>query len=158
MLRAHAAELLLCIEVGGNYTANYRGCSKWKEAERKGVSTRLPAPAKPSLEQENLGPGWNHVVKADAIKNPAPTPSGAIARTERQAVSKDGNAKPTRPVVPVANPSAPSTKTGPAPGHHRSPGEPPDRGLRRVDTSSSRRGPFPSIGGGKSSSKPFSSS
>jgi hypothetical protein len=120
---------LKCCSSGGKYTAKYRGCSKWKEAKataakrsegdrgrKDGVSTRLPAPAKPSLDQENLGPGWNHVVrggrvvKAAAMRNSAPTPSEAIARTERQAVSKGGRANPARPVVPVANPTAPAPK------------------------------------------------
>jgi hypothetical protein len=48
---------LKCCRCGGNHTANYRGCSKWKEAKaatakraqgersrKDGVSTRLPAP------------------------------------------------------------------------------------------------------------------
>jgi hypothetical protein len=70
---------LKCCSCGGNHTANYRGCSKWKEAKaatakrakrershKDGVSTRLPAPkAAPirlSPENKKLGPGWNHVV------------------------------------------------------------------------------------------------
>ncbi|KDR15885.1 hypothetical protein L798_09811 [Zootermopsis nevadensis] len=56
------------------------------------------------------------------MKNPAPTPSSAIARTERQAVSKGGRAKPARPVVPVANPTAPvPKKTDPTPPKGQSP-------------------------------------
>ncbi|KDR20965.1 Kelch-like protein 10 [Zootermopsis nevadensis] len=85
-------------------------------------------PRRRQLSQENLGPGWNHVVrggrvvKAKAAKNPASTPSGAIARTERQAVPKDGNAKPARPVVPVGYPAAPAPKkTVPAPPKGQSP-------------------------------------
>jgi hypothetical protein len=62
---------LKCCSCGGNHTADYRGCSSWKEAKasaakraqgerdrKDGVSTSLPAPksapAKPSTEQENL--------------------------------------------------------------------------------------------------------
>jgi hypothetical protein len=197
---ATSKEHLKCCSCGGNHTANYRGC-KWKEAKaaaakrvkgergrKDGVSTRLPAPssalAKSFPEQENLGPACNHVVrgcrviKAKAAENPAPTPPGAVERTERRAVTKDGNAKPARPLVKVAKPTPPAPKriapapkkttpsakkTAPAPkkidptqgsvtgpGHHRSPGEPPDPGLRRVDMPSSRRGPFPSIRGARS--------
>jgi hypothetical protein len=75
---------LKCCSCGENHTANYRGCSKWKEAKaaaakraqgersrRDGVSTRLPAPksapAKPSPEQEKLGSGWNHAVRGGRV-------------------------------------------------------------------------------------------
>jgi hypothetical protein len=68
-----------CCSCGGNHIANYRGCTKWKEAKaaaakrgqgersrKDGNSTRLSAPksapAKPSHEQERLVSGWNHVV------------------------------------------------------------------------------------------------
>jgi len=71
---------LKCCSCGGNYTAYYRGCSKWKDAKaaapkraqwersrKDGVSMRPPAPkAAPirlSPEQEKLGTGWDHVVR-----------------------------------------------------------------------------------------------
>lgn len=70
-----------------NHTAYYWGCSKWKEAsavlttrastERRqmsGSSGRSGAPKEarevPSAEQENLGPGWNHVVLWGRVRLP----------------------------------------------------------------------------------------
>jgi hypothetical protein len=64
---ATSKQQLKCCSCGGNHTANYRGCSKWKEAraaaakraqvergQKDGVSSRLPAPksapARPSPE------------------------------------------------------------------------------------------------------------
>jgi hypothetical protein len=99
---------LKCCSCGGNHTASYRGCSKWKEAKaavakraqgersRKDViSTRLQAPksapAKRSSEQEELSPGWNHVVRGGRVVKAQPTPSPTSTstdtgrRTERQA-------------------------------------------------------------------------
>ena len=91
-----------CCGCGGNYTANYHGCVKWKEASAalakqapkrswKSVATGQPADPKaqragPSAEQMDLGDGWNHVtrrgrvVKATTIpptnlhSNPPPQP------------------------------------------------------------------------------------
>jgi hypothetical protein len=71
---------LKCCNCGGNHIANYRGCSKWKEAKaaaakraqiergrRDDVSTRVhapkSAPSMPTPEQEALDSGWNHVVQ-----------------------------------------------------------------------------------------------
>jgi hypothetical protein len=108
---------LECCSCGGNHTANYPDCSKWKEAKaaaarreqgesgrKDGVSTRLPAPesapAEPSPEQEKLGPGWNHVVrggrvaKVQATPNPTPTSSSTGRRTERQLPQRAANVSP----------------------------------------------------------------
>jgi hypothetical protein len=73
---------------GGKSRANYRGCTKWKEAkvalvkrahiERNKVSG-LPIPttklAEPSAEQESLGPGWNHAVRGGRVVKAATPPS-----------------------------------------------------------------------------------
>jgi hypothetical protein len=120
----------LCCSCGENHTANYHGCSKWKEVKaaaakraqgegsrKDGVSTRLPAPnsapAKPSSEQEKLGSGWNHivrggrVVKAQATPSPASTSSDTGRRTERQVAPKGGQRKPACLKCRWWNPSHP---------------------------------------------------
>jgi len=72
-----------CCGCGGNHTANYRGCVKWKEAKaaiakqapessRKSVATGQPAEPKaqragPSAERMDLGEGWNHVVRGGPV-------------------------------------------------------------------------------------------
>jgi hypothetical protein len=104
---------------GGSHTANYRGCSKWKEAKaaaakraqiergrRDGVSTRLhapnSAPCMPTPEQEALGSGCNHVVQGDRIvkahdtSSPTPTTCGLGRWSERQAVHTVVKSQPHR--------------------------------------------------------------
>jgi ribosomal protein L44E len=117
-------QLLKYCSCGGNNTANYCGCRKWKAAKaaatnraqgergrKYGVFTRLLAPnsasAKPPLEQEKLCPGWNHVVrggrvfKAQTTPIPTPTSSGTGRRTERQATPAGDQSKPSCPEVSV---------------------------------------------------------
>jgi hypothetical protein len=81
---AISKQQLKCSSCGANHTANYRGCSKWKEAraaaakraqgeggQKDGVSSRIPAPksalVRPSPEEDKLGQGWNHVVQGSRI-------------------------------------------------------------------------------------------
>jgi hypothetical protein len=120
------------LQLRGNHTANYRCCSKWKEAtaaaakhaqgergQKDGVSTHLPAsksaPARPP-EQEKLGPGWKHVVrggsvvKAQATKEPTPNPPGAGGQTGRRAAPADGQPKHCPPGAPVVDPQPPQNK------------------------------------------------
>jgi len=68
----------VCCGCGGNHTASYRVCVKWKEAKAalakqapqrsmRSVATAQPAAPKaqragPSSEQRNLREGWNHVI------------------------------------------------------------------------------------------------
>jgi len=95
-----------CCGCGGNHTARYRGCVKWKEAKaalakqapqhsRKSVATAQPAAPKdqragPSAEQRNLGEGWNHViqggrvVKATEIPPNKPHPNPFLIRSRRR--------------------------------------------------------------------------
>jgi hypothetical protein len=124
---------LKCCSCGKTHTASYRGCNKWKEAKaaatkraqgertrKDDVSTGLPAPksapAKPSPEQEKLGPGWNHVVrgsrvvKVQATQRPASTSSDTGRRTERQAAPKEGHRKPACPKVSVVESQPPRSK------------------------------------------------
>jgi hypothetical protein len=124
---------LKCCSCGGNYTANYRDCSKWKEVKaaaamraqeercrKDEVSTRRPAPKsvppKPSPEKEKLGPGWNHVVrggsvvKAQATPNHAPTSSGTGRRTARQAAATGGQRKPASTDLSVVESQPPRCK------------------------------------------------
>jgi hypothetical protein len=68
-----------CCSCGGDHTANYRGCMKWKEA-RAALTNRAPdqgqrstatgkstAPkarrTEPSAEQRDLGERWSYVVR-----------------------------------------------------------------------------------------------
>jgi hypothetical protein len=86
---------LKCCSCGGNHTANYRGCAKWKEA-KAALTKRTPAPcvhmngatgrsasaqetrAEPSAEQKSLGPESCHVVRGGrVVKPPHPTHSQA---------------------------------------------------------------------------------
>ena len=103
-LRLHAAKLrvrapvhrvwgllpLQCCGCGGNHTANYHGCIKWKEAKtalakrvpdgvRKSAATgHSAAPnaqwAGTSAEQMDLGDGWNHVVRGGRVVKATTTP------------------------------------------------------------------------------------
>jgi hypothetical protein len=117
---------------GGNHTANYCGCSKWKEAKaaaakraqgergrNDGVSTRLPAPKsappKPSPEQEKHGHGWNHVVRGGCIvkaqSSSSPTSASSdTGRTERQVALTDGQRKPACPEVSAVESQSPRSK------------------------------------------------
>jgi hypothetical protein len=88
---------LKCCSCGGNHSANYRGCAKWKEAKaalakrspsvrsKVGSAPRPPVTPKaqrpePTAEQESFGQGWNHVarggrvIKATSQPPPKPTP------------------------------------------------------------------------------------
>jgi hypothetical protein len=110
---ATTKQQLKCCCCGSNHTGNCRGCSKWKEAiaaaakraqrecgQNDSFTSRLPAPisapARPPTVQENLGPGWNQVVrggrvmKAQAPKEPAPNPSGAGEETRKRAAPAVG--------------------------------------------------------------------
>jgi hypothetical protein len=74
-----------------------------------GVSMRLQTPKwaqpKPSPEQENLGPAWNHVVRGcrlvqtQATPNPTPISSDTIRLTERLTAPTSGQCKPAYPQV-----------------------------------------------------------
>jgi hypothetical protein len=117
---------LKCCSCGGNHTANYRGCAKWKEAkaalakrapiERTNVGG-APSPPKakqavPSAEQENLGPGWNHVVhggrvvKAATLPPSEPSPGQVTESPTRDEVT------PTTATGKTLN-SAPKVTVGP---------------------------------------------
>jgi hypothetical protein len=83
---------LKCCNCGGNQTANYQGCSKWKEGKAalarqvpnqrirtsgaavQSAAYRVITP-QTSAEQESLGCGWNHVVRGvRVVKGTLPTP------------------------------------------------------------------------------------
>ena len=80
---------LSAVPAGGNHTANYRGCVKWKKARAalakrapeqgpKSINTGHPvAPkaqrARPSAEQMDLGEGWCDVVQGGVSSGPRPT-------------------------------------------------------------------------------------
>jgi hypothetical protein len=98
---------LKCCSCRGNHTANYRGCSKWKEAkaalakqvpmQRTRTSGAAVQPAankvvtpQPSAEQQSLGSGWNHVVQGGRIvKATLPTPLEPAPRSVTVVPQKD---------------------------------------------------------------------
>jgi len=112
-----------CCGYGGNHTAHYRGCVKWKEASaalakqapersRKNVATGQPAAPKaqqagPSAEQMDLGEGWNHVVRGGVssrlprlhppkhILNPSSTGHRGAREAYSDSHQGDGQAKKT---------------------------------------------------------------
>jgi hypothetical protein len=112
---------LKCCSCGGNHTANYRGCLKWKEAKAALVkwgqpesrqssrATGRPAAPKharagPSAEQERLGPGWNNVVKGGRVvmvtvpTPPQSSPKSITAAPDQSeaSVTKKGGAAANR--------------------------------------------------------------
>jgi hypothetical protein len=113
---------LKCCSCGGNHTANYRGCSKWKEANAA-LPKQVPmqrsrtigaagnhaankvATPQPSAEQESLGPGWNHVVREGRVvkanlptpPEPAPKPVTEILQRDKMTEHKTGG-KTSNPV------------------------------------------------------------
>ena len=126
---------LKCCGCGGNHTASYRGCEKWKEAKAalarrapvnrsKGRGPSSPPAvqvtrAEPSAEQEKLGPGWNHVVrggrvvKATTPPTPIPAPSPVTESLVRNTVTttvKKGKTAKSAPKVKVGPKQAPMTK------------------------------------------------
>jgi hypothetical protein len=118
-------------------TANYRVCVKWKEAKaalamwtpvvrsKEGSAPSLAAPkakrADPSAQQENLGPGWNHVVRggcvvraipADILHNADPltlTPTPPVG-TNSSAKCKTVKSAPKITVCPEQTPQTTSDK------------------------------------------------
>jgi len=92
-----------CCGCGGNYTANYRGCVKWKKAKaalakqaldrgrKSAATTHLTAPKKqravPSAERMELGERWNHVVRGGRVVK-ATTPPTTIPNPSFQPVTE----------------------------------------------------------------------
>ena len=101
-----------CCFCGGNHSANYRGCVKWKEARaafakqapaqlRRPNSQGQPAApktkrAEPSAEQMGLGEGWSHVVRGwRVVKATTPLPKPASKAPKQPKVA--AAAKKTKP-------------------------------------------------------------
>ena len=93
----------LCCICGGNHTANYRSCVKWKVAKGALVkqapalvcrtdATSHPAASKVKrtgscAEQKDLGEGWNHVVRGGRVvkaSSPSPLPKSPLNQSLRQ--------------------------------------------------------------------------
>jgi hypothetical protein len=122
---------LKCCSCGGNHTATYRGCAKWKEAKEalakwapieRGRVGGAPSPPKakqavPSAEQEDLGPGWSHVVrvvKAATLPPPEPSPGPVTKSPTRDEVTPtraNGKTPKSMPKVTVDPKQAPVTKS-----------------------------------------------
>jgi hypothetical protein len=130
---ASSKQQLKCCSCGCNHTANYRGCSKWKEAravaakraqgergQKDGVSSRLSAPKSAIVrlfpEQEKLGPGWNLVVRGGRVEKAKATteynlnPSGVGGQTTGRIAPAVGQSKPSHPGTPVVVPQPPQPK------------------------------------------------
>jgi len=142
----------VCCGFGGNNTANYRGCVKWKEAKaalakqapersRKSVATGKPASPKaqragPNAEQRNLGEGWNHVVRGgvvEATTNPPNNPH------PNRPPHQDTNAlaKPTVTATrETARPKKPELKSTAAP--QRAPGKSKKKAVTTVKTTAAK--------------------
>ena len=91
-----------CCGCGGKQTANYRGSVKWKEARaalakqgpersrKNAVTGHRAAPktqqAGPSVEQTNLGEGWNHVVRRGRVVKATTPPPNSIPNSTLQPV------------------------------------------------------------------------
>jgi hypothetical protein len=127
---------LKCCSCGGNHTANYRGCAKWKEAKaalakralivrsKMGSAPSPPVTSKaqrpePTAEQERLVQGWNHVVrggrviKAASPPSPNHTPSPVTPSTtlnEAETTGKKGKTAKSTPKVKVGPKQALATK------------------------------------------------
>ena len=126
---------LKCCGCGGNHTANYQGCVKWKDAKavlakqtsvehsKGGGTPGLPVAPKanqvePTAKQERLGPGcnhvhWGHVVRASPPTNPESTAS-PVTETPTQSkvtnTSKKGKTAKSVPKVTVGPKHAQETK------------------------------------------------
>jgi len=126
---------LKCCSCGGNHTANYRGCAKWKEAKaahakrapivRSKVGSAPSPPvtpkaqrSEPTAEQERLVQSWNHevrggrVIKAASPPSPNPT-SSPVTQSPRNVVETTGKkGKPAKstPKVKVCPKQAQATK------------------------------------------------
>ena len=88
-----------CCGCGGNHTANYRGCVKWKKSKAafakqapqrapKNAATGHPAApraqqAGPSAEQLALGEGWSHVVRGGVLPRLLPPLRPLLNRSRR---------------------------------------------------------------------------
>jgi hypothetical protein len=88
-----------CCGCGGNHTASYRGCVKWKEAKaafekrspevvRKSAAQSAAHKAQrtgPSAEQTDLGDGWNHVARGERfVKATTTPPNPKLDRSQRR--------------------------------------------------------------------------
>jgi hypothetical protein len=116
------------VVAGGNHTANYRGCVKWKEAKsalaqqtlqrgrRTAATAHPPAPqqqrAGPTAEQMDLGERWNHVVQGGRVVKAPPAPptpkkpsqpvTEANERPTVTATSKTARPRKSEPKTPAA--------------------------------------------------------
>ena len=109
-------EQLKCCGCGGNHTANYRGCGKWKEAKaglarrapagpvtRSGAPSeqvrRTPTQHQPSAEQLSLGDGWGHVLRGGPVAKAQTSPPPKSTPIEVTEAPKK-TTRETRPETP----------------------------------------------------------
>ena len=120
-----------CCGYGGNHTANYRGCVKWKEARaglakqapdrsRKSGATGQPvAPkaqrASPSPEQMELGEGWNHVVRGVCVAKVSTPPTNPHTNPSPKKVTKAPEQPKVTATRETARPQKPEPKSTVAP-------------------------------------------
>jgi hypothetical protein len=120
---------LKCCSYGGNHTAIYRGCAKWKEG-KAALSNRTPAlrvPTKgatgrlataqatragPSAEQKSLGSEWSHVLRGGRVMKPT-TPSQPEPTLKPAAAPKQGKAFASRKECKAAQPAVEAPEQAP---------------------------------------------
>ena len=120
-------EALKCANCGSNHTANYRGCSKWKDqklatAKRAGVMPRASVrsgttsdrnPARLSPAQEDLGPEWNHVTRGGRVVKAKNPPAPTVPQIKPQ-----GEESIPPPVEATrVTPNTPAPSAGPTPSN-----------------------------------------
>jgi hypothetical protein len=110
-----------CCSCGGNHTANYRGCGKWKEAKAafarrattgpvvksgppSGALRPAPTRPQPSAEQLSLGDDWSHVFRGGRVTKPQPSPQIAEAPKKALAASTSKMARSKKPAPKVSRP------------------------------------------------------
>jgi len=143
----------VCCGCGGNHTASYRGCVKWKEAKaalakqapersRKSVATAQPAAPKaqradPSAEQKKLGEGWNHVVRGGrVVKATTNSPNNPHTNPPPHQNTK-APAKPTvTATTETARPKKPELKSTATP--QRAPGKSKKKPVASVKTAAAK--------------------
>jgi hypothetical protein len=124
----------LCYSCGGNHTANYRGCVKWKEAKAaiakrapvlgsKNTSTsNLAAPnatqAGPSAERMDLSEGWSHVVLGGRVvkaTTPPTIPNHQPVTEASEQPHMTAASKTAKPKKPAPRPAAAAKATSAKP-------------------------------------------
>jgi hypothetical protein len=110
-----------CCSCGGDHTANYRGCVRWKEAraafakraperDRKNTITAKSTRAE-SSEEQLADAGWSNVVRGGRVANAAPPAAPNPITPQLTKALK----RIVTPTIKTAKPEKPAPKTPAAP-------------------------------------------